>query len=65
MKCDVEGNGGNREVPSLSILGPRAASPSHRTLGWAWAEAYPEEEGGPWKRYPSWDDTTEPEAREV
>lgn len=49
----MEGEGGNREVPSPLILPLRGAQP----------QAFIEEEGGSWKRYASWDDArSEPEA---
>jgi hypothetical protein len=51
VRGDVEGLGGNREVPPFELLGG--------------AEASSEEEGGSWERYASWDDTSEPKASEV
>ncbi len=50
MSCHVEGEGGNREVPAMEILGG--------------AEASLEEEGGSWER-PGFPHATEPEAEEV
>jgi hypothetical protein len=51
MKCGVEGVGGNRKVSPSDLLGG--------------AEASLEKEGGSWERYASWDDTSEPKARDA
>ena len=51
MSRHVEGEGGNREVPPVEILG-------------ACAEADPEKEGGPWGKH-GFPHATEPEARKV
>ena len=50
MSGDVEGEGGNREVPPHGILGG--------------AEGNPEEEGGSWGKH-GCPHATEPEAEEV
>jgi hypothetical protein len=58
MKCHVvEGVMGNREVPRIAILGPRA------DLGGARAEAGPERKGGPRGKH-GFPRSTEPKAKE-
>ena len=55
----MEREGGNREVSPVVLFeggGDLRAAP---------LEACLEEEGGSWERYASWDDTTEPQAREL
>lgn len=63
MSGRVEGVGGNREVPSLSILGPRVFSWTPM-WGSAWAAACTEEEGGSRRKH-GFLRATEPQAREA
>jgi hypothetical protein len=52
-----EGVMGNREVPRIAILSPRADP------GGAWVEACAEEEGGSWGKH-GFPHATEPKAKE-